>query len=325
MEYDFALEVAEAEEQALRDSARTRVVYGIQSKKRAIQKEKDLLDAADSNTLLYNSSGFTTTQPGSPGGGGLHNNRKTRHTRHHRQDSDGIEPAEATAAVGNNKRKRKAPTDFENGSPAPHVRTLGDLYASFWDGAKGNKGAGENHNGSSSSPEPIDRFFSAKDLAMNLRHANNLVAQSWSKRRPSTSLGDAIWPTGVATTTGPPTPLPPGRRGRPRSHASASPPEPAALQAPAMERGGSYQTRSTRNLHPEPPTALTVPLAVRLESGGAEDPRRVFGAAVLDAHIARQRVPTTRDVEAPLSSGLSTEERAEDLQLIARLMADPAD
>ena len=304
MEYNFALQVAEAEEQALQESARARAINIIQSKKRVIQKEKDLLDTADSNTLLYNSSGFTTTQPGSPGGS--HNNRKTRHTRHHRPDPESAnEPADS-----NNKRKRKLPGDFDNESPAPPLRTLGDPPSA---------------SAEADSSEPLENYFSAKDLAAHARAASTAVAQVWAERLPHPlPNGDAPNGTGAAHLDAADAD---SRRGRRRTPDEADAPEPAALLAPAMERSGSYATRSTRNLNPEP----VVPVRSALANGGGGgggggggDPRQVFGAAVLDAHAARAKVTSTKDVEAPLSSGLSAVEQAEDMQLLARLMADPA-
>ena len=304
MEHAFALEVAEAEEQALQESARTRVINIIQSKKRAIQKEKDLLDTADSNALLYTSSGFTTTQPGSPGGS--HNNRKTRNMRHHRPDPESA----AEPADGGNKRKRKLPGDFDHESPAPPLRALGDPPPAERD-----------------SPEPIEAYFSAKDLAAHARAASTAVAQVWAERPPGVAPhGDAPNGTGAAPPDAPADAD--ARRGRRRTPDEPDAPDATALLAPAMERSGSYATRSTRYLNAEP----TVPARSALANdgggggggGGGGDPRQVFGAAVLDAHAARAKVTSTKDVEAPLSSGLSAAELAEDMQLLARLMTDPA-
>ena len=306
MERDFALEVADAEEQALRDSARGRVISIIQGKKRALQKEKDLLDTADSNTLLYNSSGFTATQPGSPGGGSL-NNRKTRHTRHHRQDPDSNEPAES------NKRKRKLPVDFDSESPAPNMRNLGELFNQGWDRSRNSA------EPDTDTSEPIESYFTAKELAAHARTASNAVAQVWAERDlqllQNGDLPNGTGPVHVDAVDSEP------KRGRRRSPAESEAPDPATLAAPAMERTGSYATRSTRNLNPEP--ALPMRSAFVNGGGGGGDPRRVYGAAILDALAARAKVTSNKDVEAPLTGGLSAVEQAEDMQLMARLMSDP--
>lgn len=75
-------------------------------------REKEHLDIADTNALLLHPNQFSITNPASPGG--LHGNRKTRHTRH-RVDLD-----EFGNGIGSelNKRKRKADDD---GSPVRDV------------------------------------------------------------------------------------------------------------------------------------------------------------------------------------------------------------
>ena len=307
MDYDFAIQVAEAEEQALQESVRNRVISIIQAKKRNIQKEKDLLDNADSNTLLYNSSGFTTTQPGSPGGS--HNNRKTRHTRHHRGDLDG-EPAEPP-----NKRKRKA-ADLDNESPAPALRNVGE-HDVVWDKSKDATVNGNDN------PEDIKSYFSAKELTVHYRGANSAVARVWAERRSSPQPnGDSAGTDNGDTVEGEPV-----RRARRRSKDSGTEPVEhsslaSVLAAPAMERSGSYATRSARNLHTEPAPTVA-PVVSGNRENGAIDPRRLYGIGVLDALAARTKVASSKDVEAPFSSSLSAAEIAEDAQLMARLMAEP--
>jgi hypothetical protein len=74
-------------------------------------REKEQLDIADTNALLLHPNQFTITNPASPGG--IHGNRKTRHTRH-RVGLDDLGNGIVTDA---NKRKRKAPLDEDIGSP----------------------------------------------------------------------------------------------------------------------------------------------------------------------------------------------------------------
>lgn len=73
-------------------------------------REKEQLDIADTNALLLHPNQFSITNPTSPGG--IHSNRKTRHTRH-RVDLDDLGNGIASEM---NKRKRKAPEE-EVGSP----------------------------------------------------------------------------------------------------------------------------------------------------------------------------------------------------------------
>lgn len=74
-------------------------------------REKEQLDIADTNSLLLHPNQFSITNPASPGG--IHGNRKTRHTRH-RVDLDELGNGIHSEML--NKRKRKAPDD-DGGSP----------------------------------------------------------------------------------------------------------------------------------------------------------------------------------------------------------------
>lgn len=74
-------------------------------------REKEQLDIADTNALLLHPNQFSITNPASPGG--IHSNRKTRHTRH-RVDLE--ELGNGIMEHYNNKRKRKA-VDDDIGSP----------------------------------------------------------------------------------------------------------------------------------------------------------------------------------------------------------------
>lgn len=73
-------------------------------------REKEQLDIADTNALLLHPNQFSITNPASPGG--IHSNRKTRHTRH-RVDIDDLGNGVISEL---NKRKRKAPEE-DVGSP----------------------------------------------------------------------------------------------------------------------------------------------------------------------------------------------------------------
>ena len=88
---------------------RERLVQTLSSKRARLMREKEHLDIADTSALLLHPNQFSITNPASPGG--IHGNRKTRHTRH-RVDLD-----EFGNGIGSelNKRKRKADDDI--GSP----------------------------------------------------------------------------------------------------------------------------------------------------------------------------------------------------------------
>lgn len=83
----------------------------ITGKKSRLMREKEQLDIADTNSLLLHPNQFSITNPASPGG--IHGNRKTRHTRH-RVDLDELGNGIHSEML--NKRKRKAPDD-DVGSP----------------------------------------------------------------------------------------------------------------------------------------------------------------------------------------------------------------
>lgn len=89
---------------------RERLMQSISSKRSRLMREKEQLDIADTNALLLHPNQFSITNPASPGG--IHGNRKTRHTRH-RVDLDELGNGIVSEL---NKRKRKAPEE-EPGSP----------------------------------------------------------------------------------------------------------------------------------------------------------------------------------------------------------------
>lgn len=90
-------------------------MQSITGKKSRLMREKEQLDIADTNSLLLHPNQFSITNPASPGG--IHGNRKTRHTRH-RVDLDDLGNGIGSEVL--NKRKRKATTvadDNDVGSP----------------------------------------------------------------------------------------------------------------------------------------------------------------------------------------------------------------
>lgn len=109
-EYDFRAHFAKEEFHQLSSTLRERLTQTISGKRSRLMREKEQLDIADTNALLLHPNQFSITNPASPGG--LHSNRKTRHTRH-RVDLDELGNGIVSEL---NKRKRKAPEE-EVGSP----------------------------------------------------------------------------------------------------------------------------------------------------------------------------------------------------------------
>ncbi|KAJ5692898.1 hypothetical protein N7462_002321 [Penicillium macrosclerotiorum] len=109
-EYDFRVHFAKEEFNHLTGTLRERLMQSISSKRSRLMREKEQLDIADTNALLLHPNQFSITNPASPGG--IHGNRKTRHTRH-RVDLDELGNGIVSEL---NKRKRKAPEE-EAGSP----------------------------------------------------------------------------------------------------------------------------------------------------------------------------------------------------------------
>ncbi|PWY92067.1 hypothetical protein BO70DRAFT_2053 [Aspergillus heteromorphus CBS 117.55] len=110
-EYAFRVHFAEEEYKNLSATLRERLVQTISGKRARLMREKEQLDLADTNALLLHPNQFSITNPASPGG--IHGNRKTRHTRH-RVDLD--ELGNGIMSEHFNKRKRKA-ADEDVGSP----------------------------------------------------------------------------------------------------------------------------------------------------------------------------------------------------------------
>lgn len=134
-------------------------------------REKDQLDVADTNTLLLHPNQFSITNPASPGG--LHSNRKTRHTRH-RVDLDELGNGVVSEL---NKRKRKAPEE-DTGSPA---RETGGTTP-----AERTKAIMAQQTAPSYS---IQSLFTDKELSMHANHAHVATVHffSTSKRADQTS------------------------------------------------------------------------------------------------------------------------------------------
>ncbi|MCJ1282653.1 hypothetical protein MMC26_001978 [Xylographa opegraphella] len=303
-ECEFAIALASEEHKVLKESVRERTIASVQAKKRNLEKEKGLLDNADSSALLLHPAQFTITQPASPGG--AHSNRKTRHTRH-RLDADNAEiNGEAV------KRKRKAPADFDNVSPGPVGRGLVDSENTvYWD--RGYSMLDSQH---ATPMLSINQLFNAKELQLFTRSAVETVGQQWSKRSRSLQSGTkpAMSSNSAANGDGSDAEAahPRDNTVGPESEDDVEQEPAATLVAPMMERGGSYATRSTRKDE-------TAHLYEAFD-GSRQEAVRCFGIAAIGAHL---RMLRTKD-EIPLTTPLSGQEILEDMALIEAAKASDA-
>jgi len=281
----------------MKQSIRERAINLVHQKKRALEKEKALLDIADSNTLLLHPSQFTITQPASPGG--AQSNRRTRHTRH-RLD---IEAPETNGET--NKRKRKAPADFDNASPGPAGRgsiDAGDVY--YWD--------------KEVAPAlTINNLFLVKEIHAHTRNAIETVGQSWGKRSKLSPAAQTTTNTQITNGTLDPENPYAGHSQlasittnliTDAEEADLNTTDPPSLTAPFMERGGSYATRSTLKHD----TALTH--IYDSFDGNKLEAMQCFGIAAMGAHSKAARVKD----DVPLTGGLSAAEVGEDLEIFER-------
>lgn len=167
----YNVEVALKEHRILTENVRQRLIHSVNQKRSALLKEKEKLDIADTNALLFHPSQFSINNSASPGG--PQSNRKTRHARH-RLEAEDLEPVGGL----NNKRKRKAPTEIENGSPGPAGRDTEPVNP-----LKEANARLEAHQ-VSAPLYTIDRLFSARELDVNLQQAcYDVIAEQSAKRR----------------------------------------------------------------------------------------------------------------------------------------------
>ncbi|PNS15030.1 MICOS complex subunit mic60 [Sphaceloma murrayae] len=107
---EFKIQVAQREHVELSSTIRQRLINTVTKKRDRLMREKEQLDIADTSSLLLHPSHYTLNAPASPGG--LHSNRKTRHTRNRLGDEE-----------QERNKKRKLPGDEEgNDSPMPGYR-----------------------------------------------------------------------------------------------------------------------------------------------------------------------------------------------------------
>ena len=282
--------VAQEEHQRLVESLRRRLVANLNQKKSALQKEKEKLDVADSNALLYHPTQFTLTNAASPGGPQSH--RKTRHARHR------LELEDLEAPNGNNKRKRKAPADVENGSPAPAGREVESVNVS-----KDAIARLEYHQVS----DPIyalDRLFSQRELDANLQLSTYEVVEDLKRRRvhkDSHTHLNSITEIGADNSDS-------EENADPIADVDGTADE-ILLAAPEMERiptnASQYLTRSTRGLVPTRRIAGNDSLGYFAG--------RMVGAATIGNTFLKERKREDEERRAP---PLTDSEQDEDLAMM---------
>lgn len=295
-ECEFSIAVAKEEHKLLQQGVRERTIATVQTKKRNLEKEKGLLDVADSSALLLHPSQFTITQPASPGG--AQSNRKTRHTRHRLE----LEHAETNGDAP--KRKRKAPADFDNVSPGPASRNYVDTDSPLsWD-----RGYSSLEQQPVATPmQSVGQLFNTKELQLVTRFAIETVGQQWAKRsKPPHTGAKAVLSSGQATNGNTSDTEGAQLRHDTADHHSEddiNEDTTATLVAPMMERGGSYATRSTRRDE----------AAHLYESsdGSRQEALRCFGIAAVGAHLKMLR---TKD-DIPLTAPLNNQEIMDDVAI----------
>ena len=287
------IRVAIEEHKILKQAIRERTIANIRYKKRQLSKEKDILDLADSNTLLHNNHQFSITQPASPSG--FQSNRKTRHTRHHRMDGECLE-----TNGDSHKRKRKAPGDVDNGSPGPLARGAFEVEgAGLWDSQQ-----------LGSTMIPIERSFSTKELALHTKMAVKNAATYWKEHQSNSKgiNGSGLLTNGDVSEAEGVNCLP--QNGIAQSEDDVDDDEAPSLVAPAMDRTGSHVTRSKQNKDE------TLLLYDTLD-GSRHVPQIDFGTAAVIAHNKLNR---NRE-EVGTTESLTNAEQLDDVQFFKAAIA----
>jgi hypothetical protein len=260
---------------------RERIVQTISGKRSRLMREKEQLDIADTNALLLHPNQFTITNPASPGG--IHGNRKTRHTRH-RVGLDDL-----GNGIDGNKRKRKAPLEDDLGSPGRDGLSTPAERA---------KASLSQHQ--TAQTYSVHSLFTDKELAAHANYAHTATAHFFStSKRQETMPGTA---TNGNTTDADDTD-------------SAVPGlddfgTPAAADMARTASQAFHATRSTRNQG-------NIGLNILAELSDKPATRPNLPYHILANHNARS------NVNAPSLTSLMNEEIDDDCQRMERLQSKP--
>ncbi|KAK1140822.1 hypothetical protein N8T08_009818 [Aspergillus melleus] len=186
-EYSFRVHFAEEEYKNLSSTLRERLVQTISSKRARLMREKEQLDIADTNALLLHPNQFSITNPASPGG--IHGNRKTRHTRH-RVDLDELGNGIISEI---NKRKRKAPEE-DVGSPVRESGAAAGTAAATSSSVPAERAKAQLAQQQQAPLYSINSLFTEKELSAHANQAHIATVHFFS-----TSKRGGDQPSGTAT------------------------------------------------------------------------------------------------------------------------------
>ncbi|KAJ5577110.1 hypothetical protein N7535_004036 [Penicillium sp. DV-2018c] len=278
---DFRVYYAKEEFKQLSGTLRERLMQSISGKRARLMREKEQLDIADTNALLLHPNQFSITNPASPGG--IHSNRKTRHTRH-RVDLEDL----GNGVVAEFKRKRKAPEE-DTGSPA---RDAGDATP-----AKRQK---EPPKEQVAPTYTIHSLFTDKELTAHANQAHIATVHFFStSKRPDHGSGAV---TNGNNTDGDDTP-----EGTAREDNGT----PSAADMMRTASHNFHATRSTRT------TAAHSALSALAELADKPATRPILPYHILTNHHARP------NGSAPALTSLINEEVDDDFARISRLGSKP--
>jgi hypothetical protein len=209
--YNYKVETAKREHQALQATLRDRLTNSLAAKKSRLNKEKEALELSDSSALLFHPNQFSITNPASPGG--THGKRATRT----RKDAEEL-------LSDAKKRKRNAGDD--DGSPVPVRRALDPSATTpLWQSEKLRVAAKQ-----SGPLYSIDKLFTDKELSLTYNTAAVAAHQHILRYRGS----------------GGPMPSPDSDSADEANENGDHDGTESWPSAPLMERAPSHATRSTR-------------------------------------------------------------------------------
>lgn len=208
-----------------------------------------------------------------------------------------------------------------------------------------------------------DRFFTPRELALANKTAHTTVAQAWTDRRPRRAAAgsNGAEANGHPSVAGGERGGSVAPSGGDEDDEGTAQVDYTALVAPAMDRTANSSSHATRSTRLNPPAssmaAAAISAAAAAAAGSAaaaglaglvpgaeysgaadvravtaehalerfDDPKRIYGMAVLEALSIRPKGMGAKDLEAPLTRELSAGQIQEDLAVIQSLMDAPDD
>ena len=309
---EYQVDVASTEHEQLASMIQDRIYHVVSKRKSKLLAERDTLDIADTNAVLFHTSQLSITHPASPGG--PHSNRKTRHSRHR------LEVDEMGTIAESNKRKRKGHADTENGSPSRGVESDTNYP---W------KEANAKHEAQQLAPLlTLDRLFTEKELILSLQKASRLAVHKMTKRRKlsTTTQARSLKPNTLSKGKAPETQATASSRSSSSDEADPSDLatllDPSAftnggdcLEAPAMDRTANSSHHATRSTGVVSTSTTTF----------AEDltlPGDIIGRRTAIDHLGTQREARKREDDYQRATPLSEQEKEADRQAMKRAMEE---